>query len=255
MKEIVLRAEDLSLNFGGLRAVDKVNFHLKENQIVGLIGPNGAGKTSIFNLLTGVYAPTNGDILLDEKSILRHKPYQINQMGIARTFQNIRLFKDMSVIDNVKTAMGQQMDYSALSGIIRGVGYRKQEREVSQNAHKLLQMMGLEEKAHDLARNLPYGQQRKLEIARALASGPRVLLLDEPAAGMNPTETQELLTTIQMVQKKFNLSVLLIEHDMNFVMGICEYIFVLDYGRMIAAGEPEAVRSNPQVIAAYLGGE
>lgn len=255
MKETVLRVEDLSLNFGGLRAVDRVNFHIKERQIVGLIGPNGAGKTSIFNLLTGVYAPTDGDILLDEKSILRHKPYQINQMGIARTFQNIRLFKDMTVIDNVKTAMGKLMNYSLVSGVFRGVGYQKQERAVSQKAHDLLKMMDLDDKAHDLARNLPYGQQRKLEILRALASGPRVLLLDEPAAGMNPTETQELLSTIQMIQKEFDLSVLLIEHDMNFVMGICEYIFVLDYGRIIAAGEPETVRHDPHVIAAYLGGE
>ncbi|MFV0412818.1 MAG: ABC transporter ATP-binding protein [Oscillospiraceae bacterium] len=254
MKKIVLRAEDLSLSFGGLHAVDKVNFHIKENQIVGLIGPNGAGKTSIFNLLTGVYPPNDGDILLDDNSIKGKKTYAINQMGIARTFQNIRLFKDMTVIDNVKTAMGHQMKYSLLSGVFRLPAYQTEERAVSKRAHELLQVVGLDENAHALAKNLPYGQQRKLEIARALASGPRVLLLDEPAAGMNPTETQELLETIQVIQKKFALSVLLIEHDMNFVMGICEYIFVLDYGRIIAAGEPEEIQGNPQVIAAYLGG-
>ena len=255
MKEIVLRAEDISLYFGGLHAVDKVNFHIKEKQIVGLIGPNGAGKTSIFNLLTGVYLPNDGDILLDGKSVKGKKPYSINQLGIARTFQNIRLFKDMSVIDNVKTAMNTQMKYPMMAGVFRLPSYQKEERAVSRRAHELLEMMGLDDVSHDMARNLPYGQQRKLEIVRALASNPRVLLLDEPAAGMNPTETQELLETVQMIQKEFDLSVLLIEHDMNFVMGICEYIFVLDYGRIIATGEPEDIRNNPQVIAAYLGGE
>lgn len=255
MREIVLRAEDLSLTFGGLRAVDKVNFFVKEQQIVGLIGPNGAGKTSIFNLLTGVYTPTQGDIFLDDKSIIHHKPYQINRMGIARTFQNIRLFKDMSVMDNVKTAMGQQINYSLFSAVIRGKSYREQEKEITEQAIGLLQIMGLEDKANDLARNLPYGAQRKLEITRALASGPRVLLLDEPAAGMNPTETQELLEAIQVAQKEFGLSVLLIEHDMNFVMEICEYIFVLDYGHLIAEGKAELVRNDPKVISAYLGGD
>lgn len=255
MRPMVLQVEDLSVYFGGLQAVEGVSFYIKEGQIVGLIGPNGAGKTTIFNLLTGVYVPTKGDIYLDKKSILRKKTYQRNQLGLARTFQNIRLFKDMSVIENVKTAMNNQMNYSVVSGVFRGPGYRAQERKTSRRAHELLQVMGLDDKAHDMARNLPYGQQRKLEIARALASNPRVLLLDEPAAGMNPTETQDLLATIQMVREKFDLSVLLIEHDMNFVMGICEYIFVLDYGRIIARGEPDEVRTNEQVIAAYLGGE
>lgn len=255
MRALVLQVEDLSVYFGGLQAVEAVSFYIKQSQIVGLIGPNGAGKTTIFNLLTGVYAPTRGDIYLDGQSILRKKTYQRNQMGIARTFQNIRLFKDMSVIDNVKTAMHKQLDYNLFSGIFRGPGFHKEEKEVSQRAHELLEIMGLEEFAHDRAKNLPYGQQRKLEIARALASNPRILLLDEPAAGMNPTETQELLETIKMVRDKFDLSVLLIEHDMNFVMGLCEYMFVLDYGRIIAQGEGEEVRNNPQVIAAYLGGE
>ncbi len=255
MRKMVLQVEDLSVYFGGLQAVEGVSFFIKEGQIVGLIGPNGAGKTTIFNLLTGVYVPTRGDIYLEDKSILKKKTYQRSQLGIARTFQNIRLFKDMSVIDNVKTAMNGLMDYHLLSGAFRGPGYRNQERKTSANAHELLQVMGLDEHAHDLARNLPYGQQRKLEIARALASKPRVLLLDEPAAGMNPTETQDLLDTIRMIREKYDLSILLIEHDMNFVMGICEYIFVLDYGRLIASGEPEQVRTNPQVIAAYLGGD
>ncbi|MFV0352961.1 MAG: ABC transporter ATP-binding protein [Oscillospiraceae bacterium] len=255
MKEIVLRAEQLSLSFGGLRAVQNVNFHIRKNQIVGLIGPNGAGKTSIFNLLTGVYPPEDGDILLNDKSLRGKKTYQINRMGVARTFQNIRLFKDLTVIDNIKIAMGKDMKYSVLSGVFRLPGYQKEERAISHAAHELLAHMGLDDKAHELARNLPYGQQRKLEILRALASKPSVLLLDEPAAGMNPTETQELLDTVQMLQKEYELSVLLIEHDMNFVMGICEYIFVLDYGSIIAAGEPEEIRNNPKVIAAYLGGE
>ena len=255
MKEIVLRAEQLSLSFGGLRAVQNVNFHIRKNQIVGLIGPNGAGKTSIFNLLTGVYPPEDGDILLNDKSLRGKKTYQINRMGVARTFQNIRLFKDLTFIDNIKIAMGKDMKYSVLSGVFRLPGYQKEERAISHAAHELLAHMGLDDKAHELARNLPYGQQRKLEILRALASKPSVLLLDEPAAGMNPTETQELLDTVQMLQKEYELSVLLIEHDMNFVMGICEYIFVLDYGSIIAAGEPEEIRNNPKVIAAYLGGE
>ncbi|MGD9559619.1 MAG: ABC transporter ATP-binding protein [Oscillospiraceae bacterium] len=255
MRPIVLQAEDLSVYFGGLHAVEAVSFYIKQGQIVGLIGPNGAGKTTIFNLLTGVYAPTRGDIYLENKSILRKKTYQRSQMGLARTFQNIRLFKDMSVIDNVKTAMNGRLRYSMFSGVFRGPGYRKAERAVSRSAHELLNVMGLDAHAHDYARNLPYGQQRKLEIARAIATQPKVLLLDEPAAGMNPTETQELLATIQMIRDRFELSVLLIEHDMNFVMDICEYIFVLDYGRIIAAGEPDEIRANPQVIAAYLGGE
>ena len=255
MRELALQVEDLSIYFGGLQAVEGVSFYIKEGQIVGLIGPNGAGKTTIFNMLTGVYTPTRGDIYLNSKSILQKKTYKRTQMGLARTFQNIRLFKDMTVLDNVKTAMNQELDYNMLSGVFRGPKYRKEEKRANQKAYELLQVMGLEENAEDLAKNLPYGQQRKLEIARALAANPKVLLLDEPAAGMNPTETQELMDTIKMIREKFKLSVLLIEHDMNFVMGLCEYIFVLDYGRIIARGEGEEIRNNPQVIAAYLGGE
>lgn len=254
-RTMILQVEDLSIYFGGLHAVEGVSFYIKEGQIVGLIGPNGAGKTTIFNLLTGVYKPTRGEIYLENKSVVGTQPYQINRLGMARTFQNIRLFKDMTVLDNVKIPMNNAMNYPMLSGVLRSKKYRTQERHTSRRAHELLETLGLEENAYDLARNLPYGKQRKLEIARALAASPKLLLLDEPAAGMNPTETQELLETIQMIREKFNLSVLLIEHDMNFVMGICEYIFVLDYGRLIAQGEPEQVRNNPQVIAAYLGGD
>ncbi len=255
MKPIELQVEDLSIYFGGLQAVEGVNFYIKKGQIVGLIGPNGAGKTTIFNMLTGVYAPTRGDIFLNEKSMLKYKTYQRCQMGLARTFQNIRLFKDLSVIDNVKVAMTNQMNYGVFSGVLRLPSHNRQERETSIHAHEILQVVGLDEYAHDYAKNLPYGQQRKLEIARALAANPKVLLLDEPAAGMNPTETQELLETIRMIRDKFDISVLLIEHDMNFVMELCEYIFVLDYGRIIARGEADDIRNDPRVIEAYLGGD
>lgn len=251
----VLETRNLGISFGGLQALQDVHFSINEGEIIGLIGPNGAGKTTVFNLLTDVYIPTDGVIELDGENIVGKKTYQITQNGIARTFQNIRLFKDVSVIDNVKIAMNSQMKYSVLSGIFRLPAYRREEKEVSRRAHELLQVFRMDENAHDLARNLPYGQQRKLEIARALATNPRVLLLDEPAAGMNPTETMELMETIKLIRDRFQVAVLLIEHDMNFVMGICEHIVVLDYGKIIAEGTAEEVRNNPKVIAAYLGGE
>ncbi|MDF2632229.1 MAG: amino acid/amide transporter ATP-binding protein 1, family [Caproiciproducens sp.] len=251
----VLETKNLGINFGGLQALEDVHFSINEGEIIGLIGPNGAGKTTVFNLLTDVYMPTQGVIELDGVSIVGKKTYQITQNGIARTFQNIRLFKDVSVIDNVKIAMNSEMKYSVLSGIFRLPSYRKEEKAISKRAHELLKVFGIDENAHDYAKNLPYGQQRKLEIARALATNPKVLLLDEPAAGMNPTETRELMETIMLIRDKFKIAILLIEHDMNFVMGICEHIVVLDYGRIIAEGSAEEVRRDPKVIAAYLGGE
>lgn len=251
----VLETKNLGITFGGLQALQDVHFSIDKGEIIGLIGPNGAGKTTVFNLLTDVYMPSEGVIELDGDSIVGKKTYQITQNGIARTFQNIRLFKDATVINNVKIAMTSQMKYSVLAGILRLPSYRKEEREVSKRAHELLKVFGLDSHAHDLAKNLPYGQQRKLEIARALATNPKVLLLDEPAAGMNPTETMELMETIMLIRDKFKVAILLIEHDMNFVMGICEHIVVLDYGKIIAEGNAEEIRSNPRVIAAYLGGE
>ena len=251
----VLEAENLSIVFGGLHAVDDVHFSLEKEQIMGLIGPNGAGKTTVFNLLTGVYTPTTGQIKLEGQSILGKKTHQITRMGIARTFQNIRLFKDMTVLDNVRAAMNQKMKYSAAAGILSLPSYWREEAEVEEKAMELLSVFHLEDHASDRAKNLPYGQQRKLEIARALAAEPKVLLLDEPAAGMNPTETAELMETIELIRSRFHIAILLIEHDMSFVMGICEHLVVLDYGRIIASGSPEEIRSNPKVIAAYMGGE
>ncbi len=255
MKPAVLHIEDLTIHFGGIHALEGVSFYVKEGQIVGLIGPNGAGKTTVFNLLTGVYTPDRGDIYLENKSLLSKKTYQRCQMGVARTFQNIRLFKDLTVADNIKVAMSYQYRYPLLSGIVRGRGYRRDERSAAEQADQLLEMTGLAGSADLLARQLPYGQQRKLEIARALAARPKILLLDEPAAGMNPAETEELKDMIRMIRDKLPVSVLLIEHDMNVVMDLCEFIFVLDYGRIIARGTSDRIQNDQKVIEAYLGGE
>jgi len=249
----LLKTKNLGITFGGLRAVGDIDIEINDNELVGLIGPNGAGKTTFFNLITGVYAPTEGEIIFDNKNIEGKGVSQINNIGIARTFQNIRLFKDLSVIDNVKVAFHSSMTYGAMAAILHLPLYKKEEEQTQQKAIELLKVFSLENLLYEKSSNLPYGQQRKLEIARALATNPKLLLLDEPAAGMNPSETAELMETINLIRKRFKIAILLIEHDMNLVMGICERIFVLDYGSIIAQGKPDEIKSNPKVIAAYLG--
>ena len=249
----LLEAKEMGIDFGGLRAVSNFDLSLEDNELVGLIGPNGAGKTTVFNLLTGVYSPTEGDILFKGESITGKRPYIINNMGIARTFQNIRLFKGLSVIENVKTALHAQMSYNALEGIFRLPRFWRDESKIHKEALELLSVFDMADLADSSANNLPYGRQRQLEIVRALATHPKLLLLDEPAAGMNPSETQSLMDTIQLIRKKFNVSILLIEHDMHLVMGICQRMAVLDYGMIIATGKPDEIKNNPRVIEAYLG--
>lgn len=249
----LLETKDLGITFGGLRAVGDFNITIEDRQLMGLIGPNGAGKTTVFNLLTGVYLPTEGVINLNGENIVGKKPYEIVQKGVARTFQNIRLFKDLSVIDNVKMAFHHKMKYSIGTGILRLPAYWKEEKEIQEKAMDLLKLFNMEKSAYTTAKNLPYGQQRKLEIARALAADPKLLLLDEPAAGMNPQETKELMETIHFIRDQFKIAILLIEHDMGLVMGICEKIVVIDYGMIIATGTPEEIKKNKKVIGAYLG--
>ncbi|KFZ26817.1 MAG: Lipopolysaccharide export system ATP-binding protein LptB [Candidatus Izimaplasma bacterium HR2] len=249
----ILEVNDLTIKFGGLTAVDNFNIKVEDNELVGLIGPNGAGKTTVFNLLTGVYEPTEGTIFIDGKNTKGKKPSQIVMLGSSRTFQNIRLFKDMSVLDNIKVAYHNEMTYNLLSSIIKNKKFKEEEARANMVAIELLSVFGLEGYKDELAKNLPYGKQRKLEIARALATNPKLLLLDEPAAGMNPQETEELMDTIKLVKDRFEVSVLLIEHDMKLVMGICERIVVIDYGKIIAKGSPQEIRKNKDVIKAYLG--
>ena len=249
----LLEVKNLGISFGGLRAVDSFNISIEKGQLYGLIGPNGAGKTTVFNLLTGVYKPDEGIITLDGKNITGKKTIDINKEGIARTFQNIRLFKDMSVLDNVKVGLHNKHHYSTIEGILRLPRYRKVEREMDEQAMELLKVFDLDGQADYLASNLPYGKQRKLEIARALATEPKLLLLDEPAAGMNPNETQELMDTIHFVRDKFDMTILLIEHDMKLVSGICERLTVLNFGQVLTEGETSEVLNDPQVITAYLG--
>lgn len=251
----LLKTVGLGIQFGGLKAVDEFDFELDKNQLVGLIGPNGAGKTTVFNLLTGVYKPTSGQIIFDGKSLLKMSPTQITQFGIARTFQNIRLFKNMTVLDNVKVGLHHSQNYTLFGSIIHTPQYFKGEEAIEEMALSLLKVFDLESFAHVKASNLPYGKQRKLEIARALATSPKLLLLDEPAAGMNPTETAELMETIKIVREKFSIAILLIEHDMKLVMGICEKIAVLNFGTVLAFGTPEEIQNNPDVVAAYLGND
>lgn len=249
----LLEVKNLGISFGGLRAVNAFDVTIEKGQLYGLIGPNGAGKTTVFNLLTGVYKPTEGIIRLDGKDITGKKPIEINKEGIARTFQNIRLFKELSVLDNVKVGLHNHHKYSTLGGILRLPKFFKVEKEMDERALQLLEVFGLEKEAQVKAANLPYGKQRKLEIARALATDPKLLLLDEPAAGMNPNETGELMETIKFVQKEFQMTILLIEHDMKLVSGICEALTVLNFGEVLAQGDTKAVLNDPQVIRAYLG--
>ncbi|MGI6538803.1 MAG: ABC transporter ATP-binding protein [Caldicoprobacterales bacterium] len=255
----ILQVEKLTKSFGGLTAVSNFNMGLRKGELVGLIGPNGAGKTTVFNLLTGIYAPTSGRIRLNingqEKEIQGLKPNAICNAGIARTFQNIRLFRELTVLDNVCIAMHQNMNYGLFSGLFHLPSYKREEKRLIEESYELLRIMKLDHKAYELAKNLPYGEQRHLEIARALATQPSLLLLDEPAAGMNPAETTQLTDIIHWIREQFNLTILLIEHDMSLVMRICKRIFVLDHGLLIAEGAPEEVRSNKQVIKAYLGEE
>lgn len=252
-KTPVLKTEHLGITFGGLHAVSDFNIEIGERELVGLIGPNGAGKTTVFNLLTGVYQPTEGEYYLNGTKMNGKVTHQVVEEGIARTFQNIRLFKSMSVIENVKVALIKKYQYSFFDSILRTKKYWKYESELEQEAIELLKIFNLEDKRDSMSANLPYGQQRKLEIARALATGMKLLLLDEPAAGMNPTETAELLECIKIIRERFGISILLIEHDMSLVMNVCERITVIDYGQTIASGLPEEIANNPKVIAAYLG--
>ena len=251
----ILELKDVTKKFGGLTAVDGVNLKVEENQICALIGPNGAGKTTVFNMITGAYQVTSGDVIFNGKSICGKKPHQIVENGIARTFQNIRLFTDMSVLDNVKVGMHNDIKCSFLESVLHLPGYYKAEKKANEKAMELLDFMGLTEFASAKAGSLPYGVQRRLEIVRALATNPSVILLDEPAAGMNPSETTELMHQIRRIRDTFHVAIFLIEHDMNLVMNVCEAIAVVNYGRIIAKGTPEEIRTNPAVIEAYLGKE
>lgn len=253
MSEYVLQTENLGISFGGLKAAQDVNISIKKNQIYGLIGPNGAGKTTVFNLLTGVYKPTAGTFYLNGKELAGKSPAEINMCGIARTFQNIRLFKNMSVIDNVLVGMTNSCRYGLLESMLRFPRYWREEKELRAKARELLRVFDLDSVRRTDASNLPYGKQRKLEIARALATNPSLLLLDEPAAGMNPQETAELMDTIRVIRDKFDMTVLLIEHDMSLVSGICDKLTVLNFGTTLAEGGVSEVLQNPEVIRAYLG--
>ena len=249
----LLEVKNLGISFGGLRAVDGFHISIEKGQLYGLIGPNGAGKTTVFNMLTGVYTPNDGSITLDGVDITGKKTIDINKAGIARTFQNIRLFKQLSVLDNVKLGLHNDYKYSTIGGIFRLPSYYKTEKGMNEKAEELLEVFGLADEKDYISANLPYGKQRKLEIARALATSPKLLLLDEPAAGMNPNETQELMDTIEFVRENFDMTVLLIEHDMRLVAGICEELTVLNFGTVLAQGKTKDVLNNPEVIKAYLG--
>ncbi|MCR5494426.1 MAG: ABC transporter ATP-binding protein [Treponema sp.] len=257
-KELVLQVSNVQIVFGGLCAISDASFDLRQGELIGLIGPNGAGKTTMFNMVSGIYTPTSGQITFWDKegkvSVINKKsPAQLNALGIARTFQNIRLFGNLTVLDNVLIAMHSSRKSNPLDVLFRTPRFRKDEMLMEEKVMNLLSLFHIENKAKELAKNLPYGEQRKLEIVRALACNPKLLLLDEPAAGMNPQETMELMEMISFIRRKFDLTILLIEHDMKLVMGICERIMVLNYGRIIANGSPEEIRTNPDVVKAYLG--
>ena len=249
----LLEVKNLGISFGGLRAVDEFNLSIEKGELYGLIGPNGAGKTTVFNMLTGIYKPTDGMIYLDGKNITGKKTADINKAGVARTFQNIRLFGDQSVLDNVKIGLHNSYEYGTFTGVFRLPKYFATEKKMDESALEILSVFGLDKEAKVLASNLPYGKQRQLEIARALATNPKLLLLDEPAAGMNPNETQDLMDTIALIRKEFGVTILLIEHDMKLVSGICEKLTVLNFGRVLASGETSTVLNDPEVIKAYLG--
>ena len=251
----LLDVKNLTKNFGGLTAVGDVTMELNEGELVGLIGPNGAGKTTLFNLLTGVYEPSEGSVVLDGTELNGKAPYKIASLGLSRTFQNIRLFKDMTVLDNVLIGFGNKHNPNVLASFLRLPKFYKSEEELKQKALDLLKIFNLENDADTLAKNLPYGQQRRLEIVRALATEPKILFLDEPAAGMNPQETAELTQLIRQIKEQFNITIMLIEHDMSLVMEVTERIYVLEYGRLIAHGTPDEIKNNKRVIEAYLGGE
>ena len=251
----LLKVDNVSMIFVGLRAVSNLSMYINKGELIGLIGPNGAGKTTAFNMITGVYTPSEGDVYFNGVKSSGKKSYQVTQLGMARTFQNIRLFSELSVIDNVKIAYNMHVTYNLVDAIIRDKKYLNEEDFITQKAMDLLKIFHLEGEANEVAKNLPYGKQRRLEIARALATEPKLLLLDEPAAGMNPQETHELMEMIRWIRDKFDLSILLIEHDMGLVMGVCERIYVLEYGMKIAEGTPEEIKHNSRVIEAYLGEE
>ena len=253
MSNRILHAKDINITFGALRAVSDFNLELREKELVGLIGPNGAGKTTVFNILTGVYSATSGTYTFNGIEVKKTPTYKLVRRGLARTFQNIRLFKNMSVLDNVLVANNFNMKYGVFTGIFRLPKFWLEERRAKKKALKLLRIFDLDKYADTPAGSLPYGQQRKLEIARAMATNPKVLLLDEPAAGMNPTETEELMKTIKLIRDKFGIAILLIEHDMKLVLGICERLIVLDHGTIIASGDPQKVVNDPAVVSAYLG--